>query len=75
MSSVQRFVYWLLPAWLAKDMEKESRLWMLRCNTCGSEKSVWEIGGIRYKAAGGPFKVGYCRGCQRLRWLKCYYKG
>jgi hypothetical protein len=75
MSAIQRFIYWLLPAWLSQDMEKESRLWTLRCNACGSEKSIWDIGGIRYKAAGRPRKLIYCSGCRRLRWQECYYKG
>ncbi len=25
---------------------------MARCETCGDERSIWELGGIRWKAAG-----------------------
>jgi hypothetical protein len=74
MSSVQRFFCWLLPFW-AKAMEKESRLWMLRCNTCGSETSIWDAGGIRFKAAGRPYKRRYCQHCQQPRWQEVYHKG
>jgi ribosomal protein S27E len=45
---------------------KESREWMLKCNNCGSEKSVWEHGGIRRQAAGNPTRRMLCAGCGML---------
>ena len=50
MSWFQRFVQKQFPE-TAKEMEAESRTWMLRCPSCGHERSYWEIGGIRWKAA------------------------
>jgi ribosomal protein S27E len=38
----------------AAEMEAESRTWMVRCRKCGNERSVWEMGGLRYKARGRP---------------------
>ena len=33
-------------------MEAESRLWTIHCPNCDFERSVWEMGGIRWKTAG-----------------------
>ena len=55
-----------MPASWAESMEKESREWMLKCNNCGSEKSVWEHGGIRWKAAGNPTRRMLCFNCSTL---------
>jgi hypothetical protein len=75
MSSLQRFFVWILPASVAKAMEKESRLWTMRCNVCGSETSVWDAGSIRFLAAGRPHRYWYCPPCSHGRWLEVYYKG
>ena len=40
----------LLPKKWAGSMERESRTWMARCS-CGFERTIWEAGGIRWKAA------------------------
>jgi hypothetical protein len=56
-------------------MEAESRGWMVQCPKCGAERSVWEMGGIRYKAAGSPRWYRRCPGCGKLAWLKVYWKG
>ncbi len=44
-------------------MEAESRSWMARCPHCCAEKSVWELGGIRWKAAGSPSTLLRCQAC------------
>ena len=50
----------------AAAMEAESRRWVMKC-PCGYETSIWEMGGIRYKAAGSPWKVAQCGKCgQRI---------
>jgi hypothetical protein len=54
MSQLQRFFLAVLPRSLGKAMEKESRLWTLKCPCCGHETSVWDAGGIRYLASGRP---------------------
>ncbi len=33
-------------------MEAESRQWIMRCPNCIFERSVWEMGGVRWKSAG-----------------------
>lgn len=51
-------------------MEAESREWIVHCPKCGHEVSVWDIGGIRYKAAGEPVWRRRCLGCGEVANLK-----
>ena len=45
-------------------IEDESRDWFWTCQSCGFEFSVWDIGGIRYKASGNPEKLVRCPSCK-----------
>ena len=54
MSLVQGLVTALVPRSWAQAMETESRAWIARCEDCGTERSIWDLGGIRWKAAGNP---------------------
>jgi endogenous inhibitor of DNA gyrase (YacG/DUF329 family) len=55
-------------------MEAESRAWMARCPDCGTERSVWDMGGIRWKAAGKPRRLLKCPKCQRATWHQFSFK-
>jgi translation initiation factor 2 beta subunit (eIF-2beta)/eIF-5 len=68
VSLVQRFFLAVLPQRWADDMRAESQAWMLRCTGCGASRSVWDLGGIRWKAASvGKRTVGYCSHCGGIR--------
>ena len=67
MTGLQKFFTKILPAAWAKDMQAESRQWMVRC-TCGYEQSVWELGGIRWKAKGNPKQLRRCPQCGQQTW-------
>jgi hypothetical protein len=56
-------------------MEAEARTWFLRCKECGHERSAWEVGGIRWKAAGNPVRYLPCPRCGRNTWHTTYRKG
>jgi DNA-directed RNA polymerase subunit RPC12/RpoP len=56
-------------------MEAESRAWMVQCPHCGFERSVWDTGGIRYKAAGTSRNYMRCPSCGKRGWNKIYWKG
>lgn len=56
-------------------MEAESRAWMVQCPKCGAERSVWDMGGIRYKAKGSSRWYRRCPSCGKRAWLKVYWKG
>lgn len=73
MSFFQRLFTTILPREWAEDMEAHSRSWMLRC-ACGYERSIWEIGGIRWRAIGNPKTVRRCPHCGKVRWHTIYRK-
>jgi hypothetical protein len=74
MSWIQRFLYRHFPE-TAKEMEAESRTWMLRCPSCGHEQSYWDIGGVRWKAHSRGKRVGMrCRSCHRFVGHQVYRK-
>lgn len=62
MSFVQRVMKKLVSARMAAKIEAESRLWLLRCK-CGRAVSFWDVGGIRYRAAGRPRMLIRCPTC------------
>jgi hypothetical protein len=62
MSFFQQLLTALLPATWAEEMRAESLGWMVRC-TCGFERSVWEMGGVRWKAMGNPQRLMRCPQC------------
>jgi hypothetical protein len=74
MSKIQNFIKKFLPASWAESMEKESREWMMQCNSCGFERSVWDTGGIRWKAAGEPIRYMLCGSCGTLTGHRTYKK-
>jgi hypothetical protein len=53
----------IAPERLASSMEAESREWMMRCRACDAERSVWDLGGLRYKARGRRITIIRCPEC------------
>ena len=54
------------------DVEAESRSWMVKC-PCGFERSIWELGGVRYGAhSRGKKLLRRCSECGRFRWHSVY---
>jgi len=66
MNRTQRFLTWLF----GPEVERESREWTVECSTCHQVESVWERGGIRYKASGAKRVAGRCHACGRISMLK-----
>ncbi len=69
MSGIQKFFAAIMPRRWAESMEAHSRSWMVRCS-CGHARSVWDIGGIRWKAAGRPRWYMKCPQCGQRSWHK-----
>jgi len=63
MGLIQKIVKALLPAATVASMEAESRAWKVRCDTCGSEQSIWDMGGIRWAASGSKTTPAKCEKC------------
>ncbi|MCL4861664.1 MAG: hypothetical protein KJZ93_19755 [Caldilineaceae bacterium] len=68
MTLIQRLVVSLLPKRWSDAIRAESQSWVLRCSVCGTARSVWDMGGIRYKAASvGRRVVVRCGQCGKFR--------
>ena len=67
MSGIQRLLRILLPSKVFANIEAESRAWKIEC-PCGFSCSIWDAGGIRYKAAGSPRRLRHCSQCGRTIW-------
>ena len=59
----QRIVMRLMPG-SAEEMERQSREWFVVCPKCGFERTIWDMGGIRYKARSSGKRIGTrCPSC------------
>jgi hypothetical protein len=67
MSFIQRALKAVLPRRWAESMEASSRSWIVHC-PCGFDQSVWDWGGIRWKAAGQPRSYMNCPQCGQSSW-------
>jgi hypothetical protein len=68
LSGSQRFLTrWVGPE-TAAAVQAHSRAWLVQCPNCGLERSIWEIGGVRYKAAGNPRRRMRCPRCGQAGW-------
>jgi hypothetical protein len=74
MSRIQQLITRFAPRDWAHSMETASRDWMVQCQSCGFERSVWELGGIRWKASGTKRTFGRCSNCGQLSWHKVYHR-
>jgi hypothetical protein len=68
VSRTQQLITKLAPRSWATSMEAESRTWMVRCRSCGFERSIWDLGGIRWKAKGSKLTWGRCPNCGKRGW-------
>lgn len=68
MSMIQKLLVAVLPAKWAQNMEAESRAWVATCPTCASERSIWELGGVRWGAGGNPKRLLPCPKCAQNTW-------
>ena len=63
---MRRFVMWFMPASMKAAAEAESRQWIATCPNCGKATSIWDLGGIRYKACGNPLRGIRCANCNKF---------
>ena len=72
MKLAQKLFESLVPRSWRDSMEAESRRWMMQC-PCGHEISVWDAGGVRWKAKGEPRRLRLCPKCG-VTWHRVYFK-
>ena len=51
--AIRDVILWLMPKPMKVGAEDESRKWTTTCPRCQETFSVWDTGGVRYKATGG----------------------
>lgn len=71
---LRSFIMWFMPAGVKAFAEADSRKWIATCPHCGHQASIWDYGGIRYKAAGKPTTRLKCLGCQKFGWQPIRYR-
>lgn len=74
MSTIQDLAKRWLPKSWADSMEQESRHWIIECPECGNFKSVWDAGGIRWKAKSYGKRIRTrCSQCGQTVWATVDY--
>jgi predicted RNA-binding Zn-ribbon protein involved in translation (DUF1610 family) len=72
MNERMSVMQWLILSWMPKQWAESARAdsmkWRYRCPKCGHTRSVWEIGGIRWKARGNSRTFFRCPQCGRRSW-------
>jgi ribosomal protein S27E len=63
LSRTQRLFARLVDAPTFAAMEAHSRAWFARCLKCGHRRSIWDHGGLRYKATGRSLTRLPCPSC------------
>lgn len=62
MPANHRFLKFILPAKAFAAVREGTKLWLAEC-PCGHKQDIWDSGGVRYKAAGEPTRLGRCSAC------------
>jgi len=75
LSRAQRLFRRLSSPELFAAMERDSRLWKAECPHCRVQTSIWELGGIRYKAIGEPLTRLRCPACGQKGWMRIRWTG
>ncbi len=62
--ALRDLILWFMPMPMKAEAEDESRRWIATCPRCQEQFSVWDTGGMRYKATA-------MRGVTLVRCPKC----
>ena len=74
LSGIQKFIRIFVSEATFAAIEAESKLWTMKCPNGNHERSIWEMGGIRYKSAGNPRMYRNCLNCGQTNWQLVYKK-
>ena len=72
-SRAQRLVLSLMPRKWHDSIVRESRAWKMTCPECNAQQSVWNMGGIRWKAKGTQTFRARCQSCGHITTLTLQY--
>lgn len=71
LSTTQKIVKFFSSNTGFEKIMEESKRYRFDCN-CGKTSSIWDIGGIRYKAYGRPTTLVKCPHCGKIAMRKIY---
>ena len=71
---MRNFIMWFMSAKTKAAAEADSRRWGFTCSKCGERSSIWDIGGLRYKAVGEPTSLVMCPKCGNKGMHKITYQ-
>lgn len=71
LSTVQKMVKFFSTKSKFEKIMNESKRYQFDCN-CGKTSSIWDIGGVRYKAYGKPSTLVKCPHCTKIAMRKIY---
>ncbi|MFN4225532.1 MAG: hypothetical protein ACK4HR_04385 [Hyphomonas sp.] len=63
MTLLQRLILAFIPAARRAGAEAETRAWHYTCEACGHARSVWGLGGVRWKASSISVTRTRCPAC------------
>lgn len=66
---MQGFLRTILPASWFAAVREGTKEWLVECK-CGHKRDLWDLGGVRYKAAGEPRQLMPCSACHERTWHK-----
>jgi hypothetical protein len=66
LSTAQKLVKFFSSKKKFEKIKQASLQWGFTCSTCNERSSIWEIGGIRYKAKGTPRTRIRCPKCDTI---------
>jgi hypothetical protein len=69
MPAEHKFLKFILPARAFAALRDGTRQWLIEC-PCGFKRDLWDLGGVRYKAAGQPRRYATCPSCGKATWHK-----
>ncbi len=71
LSPTQKIVKFFTSSSLFEKMMEDSKRYRFTCS-CGKESSIWDIGGIRYKATRNTMSGAWCPHCKKFGMQKIY---
>ena len=63
-------ILWFMPPKMRAEAEADSRKWGAACPRCQAVSSVWDMGGIRYKASGNKVALARCSKCGKASFMR-----
>lgn len=68
MARLRNFLLKIMPRAWAEAAVADSKVTYAICTTCGTERTVWDMGGLRWNASRSNKRVGtWCPTCRTLR--------